>query len=222
MKFARFDDESPDYEKLRDEIQTAEIALRDQSEAVAALRRKLPRNQRVEDLVFEELRDGKHRPLRLSELFKDPEKPLVLMQFMFGKKQKDPCPMCSMWADGYNGAMAHITQRANFAVLVAGDLERLADLARTRGWDALRFVSAADSGLKVALGFETPDGGQIPGVSVFERHGDGSLTHFYSQSAGLGESGGRGMDLLSPVWNYFDLLPTGRGEFIPSLTYGGI
>lgn len=30
---------------------------------------------------------------------------------------------------------------------------------------------------------------------------------------------GRGIDLLSPVWNYFDLTPDGRGDMLPSLEY---
>jgi predicted dithiol-disulfide oxidoreductase (DUF899 family) len=29
----------------------------------------------------------------------------------------------------------------------------------------------------------------------------------------------RGMDLMSPVWNLFDLLPSGRGEQEPNNTY---
>jgi predicted dithiol-disulfide oxidoreductase (DUF899 family) len=28
------------------------------------------------------------------------------------------------------------------------------------------------------------------------------------------------MDLLSPVWNFFDLTPDGRGDWMPSLVYG--
>ena len=53
---------------------------------------------------------------------------------------------------------------------------------------------------------------------VFECGADGQLTHFYSVCA-FGPDGGRMMDLLSPVWNYFDLTPDGRGEFFPSREY---
>ena len=66
------------------------------------------------------------------------------------------------------------------------------------------------------LGFELDDGGQLPGVSVFERSADGRPVHRYSQCAMLGDNQGRGMDLLSPVWNFFDLIPAGRGDFMPS------
>ena len=218
MKIARFEKESDAYRQARDELQAAEIALREQRERVAELRRSLPRDHAIDDLVFQEAKGGKAVPVNLSELFANPDQPLVLMQFMYGKKQENACPMCSMWADGYNGAMKHLRQHMNFAVLVEGDPVVFSEFAASRGWDQLRIVSSAGTTLKSDLGFETPDGGQIPGVSVFERKADGSITHFYSQSAMLDDSG-RGMDLLSPVWNYMDLTPEGRADWFPGLDY---
>ena len=220
MSIARHPAESPGYAKLRDELQQAEVALREQRERVAALRRRLPTDTRVDDEVFEEWRDGAVVPVRLSQLFDDPAKPLVLMQFMYGKAQENPCPMCTMWADGYAALQDHLRQRVNFAVLVAGGAEAFGAYAAGRGWDGLRIVSAGGSELKRVLGFESPEGAQSPGVSVFLREPAGDLVHFYSQAA-YGPDGGRMMDLLSPVWNYFDLTPEGRGEFFPSTSYDG-
>ena len=219
MGIGRHPDESPAYAKLRDELREAEIGLRDQREAVAALRRRLPQDGLISNFDFRELRGGSAVSVRLSELFEDPGKPLVLMHFMFGKRQENPCPMCTLWADGYNGIVAHLRQRANFAVLVAGDVERFSEYARGRGWTQLRLVSAADSTLKRELGFETEDGAQNPGVSVFLRRPDGSLIHLYSQGAGMDPDEVRGMDLLSPFWHFLDLTPEGRGDFFPSLEY---
>ena len=42
---------------------------------------------------------------------------------------------------------------------------------------------------------------------------------FYSQSADLGPDGFRGMDLLNPLWHFFDATPEGRGDFFPSKSY---
>lgn len=216
---SRHPNESPAHARLRDELFEAEVALRDQRERVAELRRSLPRDTVVPDETFEELREGQRVPVKLSELFVDPAKPLILMQFMFGKSQAKPCPMCTLWADGYDGVVPHLQQRVNFAVLVAGDVEEFACHARERGWQNLRLVSAAGSTLKAELGFESAEGGQLPGVSVYTRGGDGVLRHFYSQCAFLGEAGFRGMDLLSPAWHFFDLLPEGRGDFMPRNAY---
>ena len=204
--------------KLREELHAAEVALRDQRERVAALRRELPRDTPAEDYALEIWRDGKARPARLSEIFVDPSKPVLFMHFMYGKAQESPCPMCTMWADGYAGAVAHLKQRTNFAVLVAGDLYAFAAYAKERGWDDLTLVSGSNSSIKRDLGFETESGGQMPGVSVFERDSDGAPTHFYSVCA-FGPDGGRMMDLLSPVWNFFDLIPEGRGDWMPSKSY---
>lgn len=222
MGFGRLAGESLAYAKVRDELRAAEIELRDQRERVAALRRALPRDTVVADEQFEEMRGGRRAQVKLSLLFTDPAKPLVLMHFMFGKAQKSPCPMCTMWADGYDGVVPHLLQRMNFAVLVAGDPAEFEDYGRERGWKNLRVVAAAESDLKRRLSFETDEGAQLPGVSVFVREPDGRLVHTYSQAAIFGAEGFRGMDLLSPVWNFFDLTPEGRGEWLPSKQYGRI
>lgn len=219
MSVGRLPEESAAYRVARDELQRAEIALRDQRETVAALRRSLPLDTVIADQVFEEIRDGARVSVRLSELFVDPAKPLVLMQFMYGKKQTKPCPMCTLWADGYDGIVPHLAQRANFAVLVAGDAGTFGAYGRSRGWRSFRAVSAADSDLKRRLGFEEVDGAQHPGVSVFTRRTDGTLVHAYSQCAWYGGQEFRGMDLLSPLWHFLDLTPDGRGDWMPRRSY---
>ncbi len=206
----RSGNESDEYRKLRDELALAEIALREQREHAADLRRRLPLDQEIEDHVF--------RDARLSELFEQPDRPLVLMHFMYGKKQEQFCPMCTMWADGYSGLAPHIRRRANLAVLIAGAPEPFRGYARGRGWDELRIVSAADSTLKRDLGFEDEDGAQHPGVSVFVSRG-GRILHSYSACALMADDQFRGMDLLCPTWHFFDLLPEGRGEWLPSRQY---
>lgn len=215
--------ESPEYRKRRAELLEAEIALRDQREKVAALRRQLPGDTPIEDYALTCLdlaAGGSPRAVRLSELFDDPTKPLVLMQFMFGEAQTRPCPLCTLWADGYDGAVAHLRQRINFGVVVAGEIEAFAERVRGRGWRNLRLVSSAGTSFKTDLGMQNAEGGQSPGVSVFTLAADGAPRHFYTGGAIMAEGQFRGMDLLSPVWNFFDLTPDGRGDWMPSLVYG--
>ena len=99
--------ESAEYRKLRGDLLEAEIALKEQRERVAELRRLLPTDTRVEaPYVFQEgprdpsAGDAPVRECSLADLFVDPAKPLVLVHFMFGEKQTTPCPMCTLWADG--------------------------------------------------------------------------------------------------------------------------
>lgn len=218
MSVGSLENETPETRKQRAELLEAELALRDQIERVAALRRALPATP-LEDQRFEEIREGVRTPVRLSELFDDPAHTLVLMHFMYGKKQEKPCPMCTLWADGYDGIVPHLRRRVSFAVLVAGDAGAFAEYARSRGWRNLRIVSAAASDLKRRLGFEDEGGAQWPGASVFRRDASGAVLHTYSVSADFRPGELRGMDLLSPFWSFLDLTPEGRGDFLPKRSY---
>ena len=216
--------ENDKYRKAREELLEAEIALRDQRERVAALRRTLPQDTRVQDYVFEEGpaeldRDNPFTKVHLSELFADPAKPLVVYQYMYGGAQKKPCPMCTMWIDGFNGVAHHLRQRVNFAIIAQVGIGELRQWGRRRGWHRLRLVSSAGSEFKTDLHFQDADGSQHPGLSVFVRSSDGSVKHFYSGSAMMSEDVNRGIDLLSPVWNTFDLTPEGRGDWNAKLEY---
>ena len=207
--------ESDAYKASREALTEAELALRDQRERVAELRRALPADTVVADETFVEWRDGARHEVALSSLFDDPDLPLVMLHFMYGADES-VCPMCAMWADGYNAVMRHLKEKCNFVVLIAGDPERFAAVARARSWDNLRILSAGASSVKRDLGLEDADGRQSPGVSVYTRTVAGELVHNYSQSAIVTPDEYRGMDLLSPVWHFFDLLPGGRGEWFPS------
>ena len=216
--------ESAEYRRLRAQLLDAEIELKEGRERVAELRRKLPIDTPVNEYCFVEgpldltSRDETREKKGLAELFANPHVPLVLMQFMFGGAQEKPCPMCTMWADGYDALAPHIRQRANLAVLVAGEVEPFRAYARERGWSRLRILSASESSVKRDLGFEDADGAQHPGVSVFVQR-DGTLLHSVSVCALMADEEFRGMDLLCPTWHFFDLLPDGRGDWFPSTRY---
>jgi len=199
----------------RDELRRAELELMEHGERVAAMRRSLE-PEPVDDYVFEDAKGS----VRLSELFTHPSNTLIVYHFMYGKKQTDPCPMCTMWIDGYNGIAHHVRQRAAFVVLAASPIDELQRWAKVRNWDNIRVLSAGDSTFKRDFGSETDDGEQIEHVSVFRKQPDGSLAHVYSSGAELGPGQReRGIDLLSPVWNLFDLTPEGRGDWYPSFDY---
>ena len=112
--------ESSEYKKLREELRDAEIALIDQRERVAALRRQLPLGTVVPDHRFVEVTpEGDTTPVHLGALLGDGSRTLVLVHFMFGKAQREPCPMCTLWADGYDGIVPHLRQRVEFAAHTA-------------------------------------------------------------------------------------------------------
>ena len=170
----RFPNESDEYRAARDELLQAEMALRDQIEAVAALRRKLPLGGVVEDYTF----TGTSGPVTLMDLFGDHDT-LILYGYMFGAGAQAPCPMCSAFMDSVNGQLEHITQRAAFAVVARNDIEPLEKLFVARGWQDIPFVSAAGTTFPTDYQTEMPDGSQVPMCNVFVRR-DGEVRHFWT------------------------------------------
>jgi predicted dithiol-disulfide oxidoreductase (DUF899 family) len=216
MDFTRLK-ESDEYRREREELRIAELDLIGHVERVAAQRRKL-HDTVVDDYQLVDAASSER--VRLSQLFSAPDRALILYHFMYGKAQTEPCPMCTMWIDGYNAVVPHLTQNVDFAVIAAAEPAAINDHAASRGWSNLRLLSAGDSTFKYDLGSEEADGTQTEWISVFTRGGDGSVRHIYSKGAQMADNRReRGIDMLSPVWNLLDLTPNGRGDWYPLLHY---
>ena len=228
VEMTRLTTESPEYVAAREDLRLAEIELMEQEERVAAQRRRLPRGPEVENYVFEEgprdldAGDEPVHQITLADLFSAPNRSLVIYHLMYGKAQTSPCPMCTMWLDGFNGVVDHVTQNADFAIVAAADLPTLRAHARPRGWDRLRLLSAGASTFKYDLNSEDDEGNQDSTLSVFTRDPDGTIRHFYTVHPWLSaEVRERGIDRLTPTWNLLDLIPQGRGNWYASLDYPG-
>lgn len=191
--------------------------------AVAALRRGLPPGPvmpayaLVEGPHERDAPDGRPVPVDLPDLLDPAHDVLVVYHLMF--TPDGGCPMCSMWLDGLNGVAAHIARHVSFAVTAPAPLDQLRDWGRRRGWERLRLVSAAGTALGSDLGFVDDGGGQMPGVSVFTRAGDGPGVRLFWHGQPVLVEDGRGIDALSPVWNLLDLTPRGRPDWWPGNDY---
>jgi predicted dithiol-disulfide oxidoreductase (DUF899 family) len=227
MKQTNLKDESAEYLKKRDELRLAEIESMRQRERVAELRRQLPPGPVIEDYVFEEgplSLDGGDTPIRkvrLSELFSTPDRALIIYHFMFGKKQTKPCPMCTLFIDGWNGVAHHLAQTVDVAIVAAANPTELRSHARSRDWNRLRLLSCGDNTFKYDLNSEDREGNQDSVVSVFTKDNEGKIRHFYTAHPSMSHDiKERGIDLLCPVYNVLDLTPQGRGEWYADLSYG--
>ena len=226
MRHTRLRNESADYLAQREALRLAEIDLMRQRERVAELRRQLPEGAALDDYVFLEgprnldAGDGPIQRVRLSQLFSAPGRALVVYQLMFGKLQTTPCPMCTMWIDGFNGVGQHLEQNVDFLIAAAAEPAALREHARTRGWRNLRLLSCGDSSFKFDLNSEDEAGNQDSTISVFTRDEHGTIRHSYTAHPRMAEEfDERGIDLLSPVWHMLDLTPEGRGDWYPELAY---
>ena len=234
-----FPDESADYRKARNALLDGEIALRRQTEAVAAMRRALPPGGEVpEEFVFERI--GAHQrseEVRLSELFG--EFPSILIySYMFGPERDVPCPGCTHLLDCLDGAARQVPQRAPLYVVARSPIARLAAWAHERGWNHLELISTAGNsyndhyyGNTVALtpemraerGYKPGEDWDEPMLNVFRKDGD-AIRHFWgSELTFAPEDPGqhhRGFDFADAVWGLLDTTPEGRGaDFFPKVEY---
>ena len=238
--------ESHEYRAARERLLADEIALRSHLEAVAAARRALPPGGLVpEDYVFDALApDGRPTTVRLSELFAPGKDALVVYCYMFPRHRDDmrpgpadgataelpledgPCPSCTAFLDGLDGAAPHVEGfGVNFVVVAGAPLERVVMFARERGWRHLRLLSAAGNRFKRDYHAEAEDGSQVPLTVVFQRDG-GEIRHFWSSELMFAEREEEEHDprhngTLDAFWNMLDLTPAGRGpaEWESQLVY---
>jgi predicted dithiol-disulfide oxidoreductase (DUF899 family) len=206
-----FPGESAEYRAARDRLLQKEIEERRAMEAVAAARRELPKGGKVpQDYVFDGLSaDGKPVKIKLSDLFAPGKDTLVLYNFMFPRSPQDPrpglsegataklpredqpCPSCVAFIDQLDGAARHFEAAGfNFAAVAKTSLDRLSAFARERGWKNLRLLSSAQNSFKRDYHAETPEGEQLPLMSVFHRDvffegrsGAGSAPQWHARTA---------------------------------------
>jgi predicted dithiol-disulfide oxidoreductase (DUF899 family) len=217
---------SAEYVAARHELGKAEAALRDQVEAVAELRRALPPGPPIGDYeLLEGPRDlSLDEPVqrtKLRDLFGDHDE-LIVYHLMFHPDDDEACPMCSLWVDGLHGVSHHIVRHASFVVIGKAPLPKLRAWARRRGWDGLRILSSYETTFNADMGVEGSKGGQMATASVFVRDRD-EVRHSVSSHPDIVGSStrNRGIDLLSPIWGAFDLLPGGRGDWLAENDYPG-
>ena len=217
----RFPNETNAYRGARDKLLEAEMALRAQVEAVAALRRQLPLGGEVpEDYQFDEVGGG---AVRLSQLFADGKDTLMLYSFMYGPEMKAPCVMCTSMLDALDGETPHVVERVNLAVVAKSPAERIAQFTRPRGWRNLRLLSSSHNTYNSDYQGETADGDQMPSMNVFIRR-DGRIRHFWNSELLFAPTDdgqdSRHIDMIWPLWNLFDMTAEGRGEdWYPQLKF---
>jgi len=153
----------------------------------------------VEDYRFRTT-DGE---VTLSALFGD--KPELFVIHNMGKG----CPACTLWADGFNGVLQHLENRAAFVVSSPDAPETQTAFGSSRGW-RFRMVSHQGSSFADDMGFRR-DGRWWPGVTVFRKTGAGIVR--------LSEAGFQPGDDFSGIWHLFDLLPEGAAGWMPKQDY---
>jgi predicted dithiol-disulfide oxidoreductase (DUF899 family) len=229
-----FPGESPEYRAARNHLLEEEINLRRAMESVAAARRNLPPGGPIpDDYVFDDLDyNGRPAKIKLSELFVPGKDTLIIYNLMFPRMPNDPrpgptqgatgqlnrgdgpCPSCTALLDNLNGVAKHVEAAGfNFVVIAKAPLDRILAYAYERGWSNLRFLSAANNTFKRDYHAESPEGVQLPLITVFHRDSD-LIRHFWTSEMLFAppdpNQDPRHAGTIEQMWNIFDLTPEGR------------
>ena len=181
------------------EVERLEEQLVVQHQKLAELKRQIPPME-IRDYTL----SGPEGPVKLSQLF-GKKNDLIVVHNM-GKG----CRFCTMWADGLNGVLPHLENRAGFAVCSPDSPETQQQFARSRGW-RFPMVSGHGSSFIEDMGFRGEKGWK-PGVSTFSRSTDGKI--FRVARAPFGP-----FDPFSGIWHLFALLQDGVKDWEPKYQY---
>ncbi len=193
-------DPSAEIESLERELYMEQQEMFEKQRRLAELKRGQPR-QVVEDHLLAAAGGG---TVRLSELFGDKDDLIVIHNMGRG------CTYCTLWADGFNGSVDHLENRAAFVVVSPDAPEVQQEFAASRGW-RFRMLSNQGSGFTEAMGYGKPGAWQ-PGVTTFRRREDGAVERVATSPLGPG-------DPFCATWHLFGLLAGGAGGWEPKVRY---
>jgi predicted dithiol-disulfide oxidoreductase (DUF899 family) len=159
--------------------------------------------ERVEDYEFATAEGS----VRLSQLFGNQEDLFVV------HNMGASCRYCTLWADGFNGLVDHLENRAGFVVSSPDAPDAQLKFANSRGW-RFRMVSHAGTSFAQDMGYFAAEGdhtGWQPGISAFRKDGD-RIVRVSDTPLGPG-------DVFCAAWHIFGLLPAGADGWEPRYNY---
>lgn len=181
------------------EIKALEAEIFEMKKRLAELIRQAP-DEKVNDYTFQTI-DG---DVTLSEMFGDNDE-LLLIHNM-GRS----CPYCTLWADGFNGILHHLENRASFVVISPDPPRIQKEFADSRGW-RFNMYSCDQNTFSEDLKFKGDDG-YYPGFSTFRKDDNGDIFRTGFRYFGPGDD-------FCPAWHLFDILPRGVANWAPKFSY---
>ena len=139
----------------------------------------------------------------LLELFADRQHLLAIHNMGQG------CRFCTLWADGFNGVLAHLESVMSVVLLSRDPPSLQRDFANSRNW---RFRLASHGGGSYIREQTVLEGGNnMPGAVLYERSGDRVLRR---NSVVFGPG-----DLCCPLWNLLALAGMDEDDWRPQFCY---
>ena len=139
----------------------------------------------------------------LLDLFGDKRRLLAIHNMGQG------CRYCTLWADGFNGMLAHLESVMSVVLLSRDPPQLQRDFANSRDW---RFRLASHGGGRyIREQTVMEDNDNMPGAVLYERSGD----QVFRKNAALFGPG----DLYCSLWNLLALAGIDEDEWTPQFRY---
>jgi predicted dithiol-disulfide oxidoreductase (DUF899 family) len=156
------------------------------------------------ELVTDVILLGRDGPVKLSDLFGGKDRLFVI------HNMGAACKMCTLWADGFNGMLPHLENRAAFVVCSPDPPAARQKFAMSRNW-RIRMISHMGTDFAAKMGYTSTEGNPMPGVSVFTK-AQGNVLRISDTKFGPGDD-------FCALWHLFDLLPEGAAGWRPQYSY---
>ena len=184
--------------KINSKIQALEKKMSKDKAALAKLRQKADKKK----IANYSLQVGKKKTT-LLELFGDKNEMILIHNMGFS------CAYCTLWADGFNGLVKPLQDRAAFVIENEESPDTQAKFAKSRGWK-MKLATSRDTTLKRDLGFQEKNGDNSPGISALVRDNKGNIYQVAHTYLGPGDN-------YCVMWDLCDLLPP--SDWAPQFRY---
>jgi len=207
-----------EWSAAREQLLVKEKELTRARDALAAERRRMPRQAVTKEYAFE----GPDGPVGLLDLFAGRSQ-LIVKHFMLGPDWQEGCVGCSFGADQLEGSLVHLVNHDVMLVAISrAPYPKIAAFHKRMGWPFkwvssngndfnfdyhVSFTEADKAKGKVFYNFEEQPymSDELPGFSVFTKDESGQIFHTYSVFA-------RGTEDVGTVYGFLDITPKGRNE----------
>lgn len=183
------------------QIVELEYQVQDLKRQISELRRQ----RQPEEVKDYEFRNSDGQPVHLYDLFGARNRLILIHNMGSG------CSYCTMWADGFVGLLPHLESRVAFIVTSPDEPDAQKIFAEARGWN-FPMYSVARTDFIADMGFDDPQEGLMPGVSVFAKEAGGKVYRTASGEFGPGDD-------FCAVWHFLELLPEGIDGWEPKQSY---
>lgn len=186
------------YDKSENEIQKLENEIFGLTQKLEKLR-KDSKPVKVENYKLQDL----NGEISLLELFAGKDKLFAIHNMGQG------CRWCTLWADGINPFLPHFEEQFSLVLMSKDKPQIQRQFANSRGW---RFRMASHGGgAYMQEQSVIKDGGNMPGIVLYERKGD----EIFRKNASVFGPG----DVFCSFWHFLSLAGVGSEEFTPQFSY---